>query len=228
MKQLTPDPWADIQTKYPGGSQHKGIVRNFTNFGVFVELEEGIDGLIHISDLSWTKKIKHPSEFTSIGAELEVKVLDVDTENRRLSLGHKQVQENPWDNYAAVFTVGSSHEGNVIDVFDKGANIMFETYGVEGFCPGRHTHKEDGTQIKKGETLEFKVIEFSKDARRIVVSHTQLHKDMGTSAEDIPSDDNAKASKSRPSKKASQNVEKTTLGDLDALAQLKKDMEDGE
>ncbi|KAB2808099.1 30S ribosomal protein S1 [Phaeocystidibacter luteus] len=227
MKQLTPDPWADIQTKYPSGSQHKGVVRNFTNFGVFVELEEGIDGLIHISDLSWTKKIKHPSEFTSIGAELEVKVLEVDVENRRLSLGHKQVQENPWDNYSAVFTVGSVHEGKVVDVFDKGANVMFETFGVEGFCPGRHTAKEDGSSIKAGETLDFKVIEFSKDARRIVVSHTQLHKEVAGGAEDVPADD-AGASKGRPAKKAAQSVEKTTLGDLDALAKLKKDMEDSE
>lgn len=228
MKQLTPDPWADIQTKYPSGSQHKGVVRNFTNFGVFVELEEGIDGLIHISDLSWTKKIKHPSEFTSIGAELEVKVLDVDVENRRLSLGHKQVQENPWDNYEAVFTVGSVHEGKVTEVFDKGANILFETFGVEGFCPGRHTAKEDGSSIKNGETLEFKVIEFSKDARRIVVSHTQLHKEVAGGAEDHSSNDGDSGSGRGKAAKATQNVEKTTLGDLDALAKLKKDMEDSE
>lgn len=226
MKQLTPDPWADIQTKYPAQSQHKGIVRNFTNFGVFVELEEGIDGLIHISDLSWTKKIKHPSEFTSIGTELEVKVLEVDTENRRLSLGHKQVQENPWDNYEAVFTVGSVHEGKVVDTFDKGSNIMFDTYGVEGFCPSRHMNTKEGGQIKAGETYEFKVIEFSKDARRIVVSHTQLHKEVAGGKEDVPTEDTA--TKSRPAKKSAQNVEKTTLGDLDALAKLKKDMEDGE
>ncbi|GGH65487.1 MAG: 30S ribosomal protein S1 [Bacteroidetes bacterium] len=227
MKQLTPDPWADIQTKYPQGSQHKGIVRNFTNFGVFVELEEGIDGLIHISDLSWTKKIKHPSEFTSIGAELEVKVLEVDLENRRLSLGHKQVQENPWDNYSAVFTVGSVHEGNVTEVFDKGVNVMFETFGVEGFCPGRHAHKEDGSPIKVGDKLDFKVIEFSKDARRIVVSHTQLYKEVAGGAEDHAEATDAKPARAT-AKKATQNVEKTTLGDLDALAQLKKDMEDGE
>ncbi|MDX5326469.1 MAG: 30S ribosomal protein S1 [Bacteroidota bacterium] len=230
MKQLTPDPWTDITSKFPEGSKHKGIVRNFTNFGVFVELEEGIDGLIHISDLSWTKKVKHPSEFTSIGAEIEVVVLEIDVENRRLSLGHKQIDENPWDNYEAVFEEGSVHTGKVTEVFDKGANIYFETYGVEGFCPGRHLQKEDGSALKDGDTAEFKVIEFNKDSKRIVVSHTQLHKDIRSeekATERAKSQEDQKAAKAAVKKMNSTN-ERSTLGDLDALAQLKKEMEEKE
>ena len=230
IKQLTPDPWTDITEKYALGSQHKGTVRNFTNFGVFVELEEGIDGLIHISDLSWTKKIKHPSEFTSVGSEIEVVVLDIDTENRRLSLGHKQLEENPWDNYEAVFEVGSEHTGKVAEMVDKGCEVYFETFGVEGFCPTRHMAKEDGSKLKKGDVAEFKVIEFNKDAKRILVSHTQLHKD--AVAEDKAAKKakgEAEAQSTRSSmKKIQSSVEKTTLGDLDELAKLKEEMEKNE
>ena len=227
IKQMTPDPWTDITTKYPANSKHKGTVRNFTNFGVFVELEEGIDGLIHISDLSWTKKVKHPSEFTSIGSELEVVVLEIDTENRRLSLGHKQVQENPWDNYEAVFEEGSIQTGKVTEVFDKGANVMFETYGVEGFVPTRHMQKEDGSNIAEGENVDFKVIEFNKDSKRIVLSHAATYK---TVKEAVGSDEGAapkKSTKKSASASATQS-EKSTLGDLDALAELKAKMEDQE
>lgn len=230
IKQLSPDPWTDITEKYPLNSQHKGTVRNFTNFGVFVELEEGIDGLIHISDLSWTKKIKHPSEFTSVGAELEVVVLDVDTENRRLSLGHKQLEENPWENYEAVFEVGSQHTGKVAEMVDKGCEVYFDTFGVEGFCPARHMAKADGGKLAKGDVAEFKVIEFNKDAKRILVSHAQLHKD--AVAEEKASNKakgEAEAASTRSNiKKIQSSVEKTTLGDLDELAKLKEQMEKDE
>ena len=158
IKQLTKDPWADITAKYPAKSKHKGVVRNFTNFGVFVELEEGVDGLVHISDLSWTKKVKHPSEFTSIGAELEIVVLELDTENRRLSLGHKQVEDNPWDTYETIFAEGSEHEGEVINVHDKGSTVLFKAEGVEAFVPGRHSEKEDGSKLTKGEMVQLRVI----------------------------------------------------------------------
>jgi len=225
IKQMTPDPWTDITTKYPANSKHTGTVRNFTNFGVFVELEEGIDGLIHISDLSWTKKVKHPSEFTTIGAPMEVIVLEIDTDNRRLSLGHKQVQENPWDNYEAVFEEGSVHSGKVTEVFEKGANVLFETYGVEGFVPGRHAAKEDGTSIANDEVLDFKVIEFNKDSKRIVLSHSATFKTVKETegTKDAPA---KKAPKKTPV--TSTNAEKSTLGDLDALAALKAKMEDQE
>jgi small subunit ribosomal protein S1 len=230
IKQLTPDPWTDITEKYALGSQHKGTVRNFTNFGVFVELEEGIDGLIHISDLSWIKKIKHPSEFTSVGAEMDVVVLDIDTENRRLSLGHKQLEENPWENYEAVFEVGSQHTGKVVEMVDKGCEVYFDTFGVDGFCPTRHMAKEDGSKLIKGEEAEFKVIEFNKDAKRILVSHAQLHKD--AVAEEKASNKakgEAEAKSTRSSmKKIQSSVEKTTLGDLDELAKLKEEMEKNE
>ena len=228
IKQLTPDPWTNITSKFPVGSIHKGTVRNFTNFGVFVELEEGIDGLIHISDLSWTKKVKHPSEFTSVGMELEIKVLDIDESNRRLSLGHKQVSENPWDNYEAVFVVGSSHEGKVSESVDKGFNVLFENFGVEGFCPTRHAVTENGSNAGVGEVLEFKVLEFNRDARRILVSHAQTHKEMAPEEKNSGSAASAKGKKSGGNSSVQEvnaSNEKTTLGDLDALARLKDKMD---
>lgn len=223
IKQLSPDPWTDITSKYPGGSKHKGTVRNFTNFGVFVELEEGIDGLIHISDLSWTKKIKHPSEFTSIGAVLDVVVLDIDVENRRLSLGHKQVEDNPFDTYETLLEEGSVMEGKVIEIVDKGAEIRFENIGVEAFVPGRHMAKEDGSNIEKGEITDFKIIEFNKDNRRVVASKTEIHKSV--KAEKDQAD---KKQTKQAVKKIQTNVERSTLGDLDALSDLKKQMEENE
>jgi small subunit ribosomal protein S1 len=230
IKQLTPDPWIDITTKYALGSQHTGTVRNFTNFGVFVEMEEGIDGLIHISDLSWTKKIKHPSEFTAVGSTLQVVVLEIDTENRRLSLGHKQLDENPWDNYEAVFEVGSQHTGTVTEVNDKGCDVYFETFGVEGFCPARHMMKDGGGKLVKGDVVEFKVLEFSKDNKRILVSHTQLHKD-AVAEEKASSKAKAEGEAVNTAaavKKIQGNVERSTLGDLDGLAELKAKMEEDE
>ncbi len=213
MKQLTPDPWEDIEKKYPVGSKHKGIVRNFTNFGAFVELEEGVDGLIYISDLTWNKRVKHPSDVLSIGDEVEVIVLDVDKEGRKLSLGLKQLQENVWDKYADKYTVGSEHEGEVKEAAGKGATILLDGE-VEAFAPGRYMIKEDGTKLKKGEKAKFKVIEFDKDAQKIVVSHTATYKE-----------EEARIVNENKAKMESQ--EKATLGDLDALAQLKKDMEKG-
>lgn len=220
MKQLSKDPWADITEKYPSKSKHKGTVRNFTNFGVFVELEEGVDGLVHISDLSWTKKVKHPSEFTSIGAELEVVVLELDTENRRLSLGHKQVEDNPWDTYETIFAEGSEHEGEVNEVHDKGATVIFKTEGVEGFVPGRHSEKEDGSKLAKGETVKFRVIEFNKGSRKIILSHTILFKEALAAERASEKKSTAKSMKAVQSK-----VEKSTLGDIDALADLKNKLE---
>ena len=221
VKQLTPDPWADIITKYPQGSQHKGTVRNFTNFGIFLELEEGIDGLIHISDLSWTKKIKHPSEFTQIGAELEVVVMEIDAENRRLSLGHKQIGENPWDNYATVFEVGSTHEGTMKTAGDKGGDVVFANFdGVEAYVPSRHMAKEDGSKLAKGDTAEFKIIEFNGDNRRIVASHTGTFKNVEYKSSK-PSGGNRGGGKVV----TNQNVERSTLGDIDGLAALKAQME---
>ena len=216
IKQLTPDPWADIQTKYPVGSQHVGTVRNFTNFGVFVELEEGIDGLIYISDLSWTKKIKHPSEFCAVGDKLDVVVLELDTEARRLSLGHKQLTENPWDKFETKYAEGTVHSGTATDVFDKGAQVQFEDAEVEAFAPSRLLEKEDGSKIKKGETADFKVIEFNKEFKRVVVSHTGIFRD-----------EEKKAAKEAKPAASSSNEEKSTLGDIDALAELKKRMEEG-
>ena len=213
MKQLTPDPWEDIEKKYPVGSKHKGIVRNFTNFGAFVELEEGVDGLIYISDLTWNKRVKHPSDVLNIGDEVEVIVLDVDKEGRKLSLGLKQLQENVWDKYADKYTVGSEHEGEVKESAGKGATILLDGE-VEAFAPGRYMIKEDGTKLKKGEKAKFKVIEFDKDAQKIVVSHTATYKE-----------EEARIVKENKAKMESE--EKATLGDLDALAQLKKDMEKG-
>ena len=221
IKQMSTDPWTDIATKYPQGSQHKGTVRNFTNFGIFLELEEGIDGLIHISDLSWTKKIKHPSEFTSIGATLEVVVLDIDAENRRLSLGHKQLENNPWDDYATVFEVGSTHTGTMINSGEKGGDVSFANFeGVEAYCPARHITKEDGAKLEKGETAEFKVIEFNKENRRIVVSHVGTYKEV-----EVKKGRSASSNKGGNVVTSSTNVERSTMGDLDALAALKEQMD---
>lgn len=223
IKQLSPDPWTDITTKYPVGSNHKGTVRNFTNFGVFVELEEGIDGLIHISDLSWTKKIKHPSEFTSIGAVMEVVVLDIDVENRRLSLGHKQVEDNPFDTYATLLEEGSVMEGKVARIVDKGSEVLFENIGVEAFVPKRHMQKEDGSELEADEVADFKIIEFNPDARRVVASHTELHKQMKSEKKKTE-----RKQASQAVKKVQTNVERSTLGDLDALSKLREQMEDDE
>ncbi len=215
MKQLSEDPWANIQDKYPLGSKHSGTVRNFTNFGVFLELEEGIDGLIYISDLSWTKKIKHPSEFCSVGDKLDVVVLELDVDARRLSLGHKQLTENPWDKFETKYAEGTVHTGVASDVFDKGAQVKFEDVEVEAFCPARLLEKEDGSKIKKGDEAEFKVIEFNKEFKRVVVSHTGLFRE------------EEKKNVKEAATKSSASEEKTTLGDIDALAELKKKMEEG-
>ncbi|MDH1882448.1 MULTISPECIES: 30S ribosomal protein S1 [Empedobacter] len=218
IKQLTPDPWTDITTKYPVGSTHKGKVRNFTNFGVFVELEEGVDGLIYISDLSWTKKIKHPSEFCAVDDILDVVVLELDVEARRLSLGHKQLTENPWDQYEAKYAVGTTHTGVAVDVFDKGATVQFEDADVEAFAPARTLEKEDGSRIKKGEETSFKVIEFNKEFRRVVVSHTATFREEEVKAERSSNNNN---------NNSSNTIETSTLGDIDSLAELKKKMEEG-
>ena len=227
IKQLTPDPWAGIETRYPVGSQHTAKVRNFTNFGVFVEIQEGVDGLIHISDLSWTKKIKHPSEFTHIGADIEVVVLEVDVENRRLSLGHKQLEENPWNAFEDTYTVGTVHTGEIIELTDKGAVVALPE-GVEGFVPAKQLVKEDGTSGKVGETLSFKVLEFSKGTKRILLSHTRVHDDTRREGEREERAVKAKEQSSTQSavKKVNAAVEKTTLGDLAGLAELKAQMED--
>ena len=223
IKQLKPDPWENIEEKYPVGSKHTAKVRNFTNFGVFVELEEGVDGLIHISDLSWPKKIKHPSEFTQIGADIDVMVLEIDKENRRLSLSHKQLEENPWDVFETIFKVGSIHEGTITEMLDKGAVISLP-YGVEGFATPKHLVKEDGTQAKKDEKLPFKVIEFNKDAKRIILSHSRIF-------EDKQKDENRKAHKGNKREEEpmiNNTIEKTTLGDISQLAELKAKLEKGE
>ena len=219
MKQLNQDPWSNIEAKYPVASQHVGTVRNFTNFGVFVELEEGIDGLIYISDLSWTKKIKHPSEFCAVGDKLDVVVLELDTAARRLSLGHKQLQENPWDKFETKYAEGTVHAGTATEVFDKGAQVQFEDAEVEAFCPSRLLEKEDGSKIKKGDSADFKVIEFNKEFKRVVVSHTGIFRE-----EEKKNVREASASSSKPAS-SSNNEEKSTLGDLDVLAELKKKME---
>jgi len=215
MKQLTPDPWAGIIDKYSKGSKHTGTVRNFTNFGVFIELEEGVDGLIHISDLSWSKKIKHPSEFCKVGEKMDVVVLEIESENRRLSLGHKQLEDNPWDVFETVFTEGSVHQGTVTSVNDKGAVIGL-TYGVEGFCPGKHLVKADGTSAKTEEVLDFKVIEFSKDAKKIIVSHARTHEEEKENARANERD--VRKAEREDTKKAVKKMkdsnEKTALSDL--------------
>ena len=217
IKQLKKDPWEDIEVRYPIGSKHTAKVRNFTNFGVFVEIEEGVDGLIHISDLSWTKKVKHPSEFTQLGAEIEVVVLEIDKDNRRLSLGHKQLEDNPWEGLEAIFTPGSIQEGTIVEMQDKGAVISLD-HGMEGFATPKHLVKQDGSMPKVGDTLDFKVIEFNKDNKRIFLSHSRIF------------EDEAKAEKNEARKARRQNsrreeqpvlntpIEKTTLGDLQELA----------
>jgi small subunit ribosomal protein S1 len=226
MKQLVPDPWENIVQKYPLNSKHTATVRNFTNFGIFVELEEGVDGLIHISDLSWSKKIKHPAEFTKIGEQIDVIVLDVDTENRRLSLGHKQLEENPWDVFESVFTLGSVHQGTVVSSNDKGF-IVSLPYGVEGFVPARHASKADNTPLRVDDAVDFKVIEFSKENKKIILSHSRVHQDEARSDRDKEEGKAKKESRSakRAVKKIQDNIEKTTLGDLSALVNLKEDME---
>jgi len=226
MKQLKSDPWEKIEEKYTLGTKHNAKVRNFTNFGVFVEIEEGVDGLIHISDLSWTKKIKHPAEFTAIGEQIEVVVLEIDKENRRLSLGHKQLEENPWDVFETVFTQGSVHEGTVLEIVDKGAVIALP-YGVEGFVSQKHMNKEDGSVIKADEKLDFKVIEFNKSAKRIVLSHTRTFEDSQKRTEDKKKRE-VDADTKRSARKIKSNLEKTTLGDISELAALKTEMEENE
>ncbi len=222
IKQLKDNPWEKIEEKYPVNSKHTAKVRNFTNFGVFVEIEEGVDGLIHKSDLSWTKKIKHPAEFTSIGADIEVVVLEIDIENKRLRLGHKQLEENPWDVFETMFEVDSIHEGTVIEVSEKGAVISLP-YGVEGFCTPKHLQKGDGTSAKLDEKLNFKVIDFNKEGKKIIVSHLRVIEDAKRSDEEVQ-----KASDSKAAKKISDNIEKTTLGDIAELAALKDEIESSE
>ena len=228
IKQLKADPWEGIDTKYPVGSKHTAKVRNFTNFGIFVEIEEGVDGLIHVSDLSWTKKIKHPSEFTQIGAMLDVQVLEIDTDNRRLSLGHKQLEENPWDVFETIFKVDSIHEGTIIEMLDKGAVVSLP-YGVEGFATPKHLVKEDGSQAQADEKLEFKVIEFNKDAKRIILSHSRIFEDVAKAAERAEKKAAAAAKKSAKKEESAPVIENkaaaTTLGDIDALAALKEQLE---
>jgi small subunit ribosomal protein S1 len=221
IKQLKEDPWLNIDAKYPVGSKHTAKVRNFTNFGVFVELEEGVDGLIHISDLSWTKKIKHPSEFTQLGAEIEIQVLEIDKENRRLSLGHKQLEENPWDVYETIFTVDSIHEGKIVELMDKGAVVALQ-HGIEGFATPKHLVKEDGSNAAQGETLSFKVIEFNKEAKRIILSHSRVFEDEQKAAEVVA--EPKKATKKAAKKEEMPAIEKTTLGDLEGLAALKEEL----
>ena len=220
IKQLKEDPWLNIDAKYPVASKHTAKVRNFTNFGVFVELEEGVDGLIHISDLSWTKKIKHPSEFTQLGAEIEIQVLEIDKENRRLSLGHKQLEENPWDIYETIFTVDSIHEGKIVELMDKGAVVTLE-HGIEGFATPKHLVKEDGSNAAQGETLSFKVIEFNKEAKRIILSHSRVFEDEQKAAEVVAE---PKKAKKAAKKEEAPAIEKTTLGDLEGLAALKEEL----
>ncbi|MBQ2787055.1 MAG: 30S ribosomal protein S1 [Bacteroidaceae bacterium] len=231
IKQLKEDPWTNIEEKYPVGSKHSAKVRNFTNFGIFVEIEEGVDGLIHISDLSWTKKIKHPSEFTQIGEVIDVQVLEIDKENRRLSLGHKQLEENPWDVFETVFTVGSIHEGVITELQDRGAVVSLP-YGVEGFATPKHLVKEDGSNAAADEKLQFKVIEFSKESKRIILSHSRIFEDV---AKEEEKQEKKAAAAARKSKKATEEAPmiqnqaaSTTLGDIDALAALKSKLEGGE
>ncbi|MGL5261238.1 MAG: 30S ribosomal protein S1 [Bacteroides sp.] len=225
IKQLKQDPWENIEEKYPVGSKHTAKVRNFTNFGIFVEIEEGVDGLVHISDLSWTKKIKHPSEFTQLDANLDIVILEIDKENRRLSLGHKQLEENPWDVFETVFTVGSVHEGTIIESLDKGSVVALQ-YGVEGFATPKHLVKEDGSQAQLDEKLDFKVIEFNKDAKRIILSHSRIFED---AAGKEPEHETKKAPRKSSPKKENVQVQNqaasTTLGDIDALAELKEKLE---
>ena len=225
IKQLKEDPWETIEVKYPVGSKHTAKVRNFTNFGIFVELEEGVDGLIHISDLSWTKKVKHPSEFTSVGASIDVVVLEIDKENRRLSLGHKQLEKNPWDEYEAIYTPGSVHKGTITELMDKGAVITLAE-GGEGFATPKHLVKEDGSQAKKGEELDFKVIEFVKETKRIILSHSRTFEE---GKDDVkataPRKHNNGGARKNEAAAINNVAAGTSLGDIDALAKLKAQME---
>ena len=221
IKQLKEDPWESIEQKYPVGSKHTAKVRNFTNFGIFVELEEGVDGLIHISDLSWTKKVKHPSEFTTVGADIEVVVLEIDKENRRLSLGHKQLEENPWDKYEELYVPGTVHQGTITEMMDKGAVITLDE-GGEGFATPKHLTKEDGSQAKQGEVLPFKVIEFNKETRRIILSHSRTFEE---GKDDVKPRHHSAARKQSEAPAINNVVAGTSLGDLDVLAKLKADME---
>ncbi|MCD6346877.1 MAG: 30S ribosomal protein S1 [Bacteroidales bacterium] len=223
IKQLREDPWSKIADKYTVGSNHTARIRNFTGFGVFVEIEEGVDGLIHISDLSWTKKIKHPAEFCAIGDEIEVVVLEIDSENRRLSLGHKQLEENPWNVFETLFSVGSIHEGTIVNIFDRGAVITLP-YGVEGFATPRHLTKEDGTQAKADEKLQFKVIEFNKSAKRIILSHSRIFEDEKRSDKSVEKKARSQGAH-KGMKQVKQSMESTTLGDISDLAKLKSQME---
>jgi small subunit ribosomal protein S1 len=229
IKQLTQDPWVDITNKYSVGSKHSGVVKNLTSYGLFLELEEGIDGLVHVSDLSWNKKIKHPSEFVKKGEKLDVIVLEVDAENRRLSLGHKQLEENPWDTFETIFTIGSLHEGTVTSINDKGATIQLQ-YGVEAFAPTRHIKKQDNKPMKEDEVMEFEVIEFSKDSKRIIVSHTNIWKgaERAKADQDDKSREKSRKNASKTVKKINQTSEKTTLGDMDALTELRAQFEKAE
>jgi small subunit ribosomal protein S1 len=229
LKQLKPDPWIDILVKYPVGSKHNALIKNFTNFGVFVELEEGIDGLVHISDLSWSRKIKHPSEFCKVGERMDVVVLEVDAENRRLSLGHKQLEDNPWDVFETIFTMDSVHEGTVLKVGDKGATVALQ-YGLEAFCPNKHMVKADGKSLKGDDKADFKVIEFNKDQRKIVVSHARIHEEaMGIVKATEREQKNAEREESAKAvKKIKDSVEKSTLGDFSVLGNLKSEMEAAE
>jgi small subunit ribosomal protein S1 len=226
IKQLMPDPWSMVLDKYAKGTKHTATVRNFTNFGIFVELEEGVDGLIHISDLSWSKKIKHPSEFTKLGDKIDVVVLDIDGENRRLSLGHKQLEENPWDVFETVFTVDSIHQGTIINVMEKGA-IVSMPYGVEAFAPTRHLIKPDGTSAKTEEVLDFKVLEFNKEGKKIIVSHSKINEDVTNSEKEVVATEKKTAGEEakKAAKKVASSIEKTTLGDMDVLSNLKANME---
>ena len=226
IKQLKKDPWEDIEVRYPVGSKHTAKVRNFTNFGVFVEIEEGVDGLIHISDLSWTKKIKHPSEFTQIGADIDVQVLEIDKENRRLSLGHKQLEENPWDVFETIFTVGSVHEGTIVEMLEKGAVIALP-YGVEGFATPKHLVKQDGTTAKVDEKLPFKVIEFNKENKRIILSHSRIFEDEAKAEKAAEQPKKAKRQAPKADQATTTPIEKTTLGDIEALAALKEQLSKG-
>ena len=229
IKQLTPDPWQNAAERYAVGTQHLATVKNMTNFGVFVELEDGIDGLIHISDLSWSKKVNHPNEFTKVGEKLDVVVLELDVENRKLSLGHKQLEENPWDTFETIFTIDSIHEGTVLKVTDKGA-IVALPYGVEGFAPTKHLVKEDGKSLKADEAAEFKIIEFNKENKRIVISHSRIWEEARAEQRVQEFETRKKEAKSASNavKKVKESVEKSTLGDLSVLAQLKEQMEGAE
>jgi small subunit ribosomal protein S1 len=229
IKQLTTDPWINITERYPLGSKHSGVVKNLTSYGLFLELQEGIDGLVHVSDLSWNKKIKHPSEFVKKGEKLDVVVLEVDSDNRRLSLGHKQMEENPWETFETIFTIGSLHEGTVMTINDKGATIQMQ-YGVEAFAPTRHIKKADNKPLKEDEVLEFEVIEFSKDSKRIIVSHTNIWKGAERAKNDADDKSREKSRKnnSKTVKKINNSSERTTLGELDALTELRAQFAEAE